>query len=182
MNIIFTDMSGATVLILPIVPVEVPLNSDGDNEELDSLDGRFLLVNNKKLRTVQWTSFFPQDKDYKFIKAASNSDGYAYIAFLELMKKFRLPIRVIFTTKGKIPIWNMLMSIDTFNWYIDKAHDIKYIIKLTECPERICEIITKEKAIFNAVGKHIGNIKKQVEQQYKLRTYKLLDPDYPKIA
>ena len=170
MNIIMSDISGASVFIIPIVPVEVPLSSDGAGDEKNSIDGRFLIVDNKKLRTLEWTSFFPMGKDYKFIKAGSNTDGYVYVGFIELMKKFKLPVRIILTTKGKIPFANMLMSIEKFNWYIDKAHDIQYTISLTEFPETFAEFISREKEIW----KYIKNLDVKNTVQDKLKKIGLL--------
>lgn len=178
MNIIITDISGASVFVVPIVPLNTQLGANGSTEKLNSLEERFQIINNKELRTLQWSSFFPVKKNYNFVKKNTHADGYVYVAFFELMKKFKLPVRVILTTKECIPFWTMLMCIEDFSFNPDKVGDIQYSIKLSEFPETICEFITKEKEIL----KYIGNYKKHIEQKIKLRTYKLLDSDYPKTV
>lgn len=154
MNIILTDIALLSVFIVPVVPVDTPINSDGAAETSNSIDGRFRIIDNEELRSISWNSFFPVNKNYAFVKKGSKANGYIYVSFIELMKKYKLPIRVICTTEKKVPFINMLASIDTFNYKIDKTGDIVYQIALTEFPEKFIEFVNREKEVW----KYIKNL------------------------
>ena len=170
MNIILTDISGLSVFVVPIVPVETLINSNGEAETINTTEGRFRIIDNEDLKNIYWSSFFPVNKNYVFIKKGSKANGYLYVSFLELMKKYKLPIRVIYTTNKKIPLLNMLASIDAFSFKIDKVGDIQYSISLTEFPEKITEFICREKEIL----KYIKNLNIKSEAKNLLQKYGLL--------
>ena len=170
MNIIVTDISGLSVFVFPIVPVETPINSNGSNETHNGLDGRFRIIDNQELKNVSWSSFFPVNKNYSFVKKGSLANGYLYVTFIELMKRYKLPVRLIMTTNNKIPFLNLLMTIDSFSTKIDKVGDIYYSISLTEFPETFSEFISREKAIL----KYIKNLDIKSKAKEKLQSYGLL--------
>ena len=170
MNIIITDISGASIFVVPIVPSNTPITSDGSNDTVEGIDRRFRTINNKELRTIEWSSFFPVKKDYNFVRKGSLADGYLYVLFLELMKKYKLPVRLILTTNEKVPFFNMLMTIDKFSYKFDKLGDIDYTITLTEFPE----IFYKFTNIKASIKKHVGNLKENLEKKALLQKLKLL--------
>lgn len=160
MNIIITDISLLSVFIVPVVPVGLEIKSEGDNESIDSLSGKFNLIKYPKLRSIAWSSFFPVNKNYGFLPSGALLDGWLYIAFLELMKKYRLPIRIIITNSDKVPIFNSLVSIDTLTYKLDKAGDINYSIKVTEFPYNLIEFLKQNNEIDKYVTQHnITNFK-----------------------
>lgn len=162
MNIIMTDISLLSIFIVPVVPVALEIQSDGNNESIETLDGNFNLIKHKKLRTISWSSFFPVHKNYGFIPRGALLDGWLYVAFLELMKKYRLPIRIIITNRDKVPIFNSLMSIDSLNYSIDKVGDINYSIKLTEFNADFLGFIVWDKAVEKYISKN------DIEKQKKI--------------
>ena len=170
MNIILTDISGASIFIVPIVPVNTSISANGQNETLNSTEGRFRLIDNQDLKKISWSSFFPVNKNYNFVKTGSLVNGYLYVAFLELMKKYKLPIRAIVTTDKKIPFINMLASIDDFSYRVDRAKDIVYSISLTEFPETFIEFINRGKEIW----KYIKELNIKTEIKTQLKKYGLL--------
>ncbi len=155
MNIILTDIANITPFIIPIVPPDLQINSNGANESENTLNGKINVMDNCELRIVSWSSIFPVNKNYDFVNTGSISNGWAYVAFLELMKRFRLPIRIIITTKTKVPVLNMLASIDEFTNSVDKAGDINYTLKLKEFPENFFNFIDRDKEVFKYVKKYI---------------------------
>lgn len=142
MNIILTDISNLGIFVIPVVPDGTAIKTSSDNEIIDTLDGQINIIGNEKLRKLEWDSFFPVNKHYSFVSNGSLSNGWLYVSFIESMKKLKLPIRVICMAKNKIPMANMLMSIDTFDYYIDKPNDIKYSISLTEFPSKFWGYMT----------------------------------------
>lgn len=153
MNIIISDLLDARRFVIPIVPLNLAVNSNGDNNEEDTLDGKISVMKNCKLRTVNWSSFFPVNKDYTFVKRDSLKDGWLYVAFLESMKTLRIPIRIILTTdRDNRTVLNMTATIDVFNCSVDGVEDIQYNIRLTEFAEGFFETGARRlAAIENAV-------------------------------
>lgn len=157
MNIILTDIAFISVFIVPIVPVDTPITSNGVADTINSIDKRFRVIDNKDLKKISWSSFFPVDKNYAFIKKGSKANGHLYVAFIELMKRYKLPIRVICTSEKKVPFLNMLASIDEFNYSIDKTGDIQYSITLTEFPDEL----------FAFINRAEENVQKYIDEKVK---------------
>ena len=86
------------------------------------------------------------------------------------MKKLRLPVRLIFTAKNKIPILNIMATIDNFSYSLDGAGDIVYSISLTEFTDNILSFVDREKEAY----KYIGNVVKNGYDKAKLETKGLL--------
>ncbi len=153
MNIIIADASLATILFIPIVRVDTPINRDGDVEELNSTDGHFAIINNQKLMTISWDSIFPVGHSYNFIHRRALLNGWQYVDFLNLMKGLRLPIRLIITTEGTHRrLWNSLVSIEKFSYHLDATGDIAYSISLKEVPETIIDFILREVGVVRFIG------------------------------
>ena len=145
MNIIITDIANITWYVIPIVPSNVSIKSITDNKEEDTLREHINIAQNKKLRTIEWSSFFPVNKNYSFVRANSLRNGWAYVTFLELMRTLRLPIRIVCTTDtANIPIINMSVTIDELEISPDKVGDINYSIKLKEFPEGFFDFLDRE--------------------------------------
>ena len=132
MNIIWTDIANLSVFVVPVVPTGTEIKVAEVNEIGDTLSGNIRIMKNSALRKLSWASFFPVNKHYNFVPRMALSNGWLYVAFIELMRRFRLPIRVIGTTTKKVPVFNFLASIDDFSWNVDKVGDINYSITLTE--------------------------------------------------
>lgn len=151
MNIILTDIANLSVYIVPVVPAGTEIKVSEVNEIGDTLSGNIRIMKNSALRKLSWASFFPVNKHYNFVPRMALSNGWLYVAFIELMRRFRLPIRVIGTTTKKVPIFNFLASIDEFSWNLDKVGDINYSITLTEFPEGFFEFINRDKEVYRYI-------------------------------
>ena len=170
MNIIVTDISCLSIFLFPIVPTNIKIDSPDGNETISTLEAHIRLVGNRKLRSISWESFFPVNKSYNFVPSTVLKNGWLYVTFLELMKKLRLPVRLIFTAKNKIPILNIMATIDNFSYSLDGAGDIVYSISLTEFTDNILSFVDREKEAY----KYIGNVVKNGYDKAKLETKGLL--------
>jgi len=138
MFITLSDITGANLYVIPIVPPDVEIKNGGENETLQTVKGNIRLVGEKSLRSISWSSIFPVYKNYGFTAIGSRTNGYDYIDFLTDAITAKVPIRIIATTLRKRPICNMLASVDDgFSWSVDTAGDIKYSLSLTEFPEKV---------------------------------------------
>ena len=136
MFITLSDVTGANIYVIPIVPPEVSMKTGGENETLKTAKGNIRLIGECCLKTVSWSSIFPVNKKYTFADAGARSNGYEYTNFLDEACVAKIPIRVVITTADKRTICNMLATVDDgFTWSVDKAGDLNYSITLTEFPE-----------------------------------------------
>ena len=72
MDIVVSANNGETVLILPILPENMPeLVEMWNNNTFESINNDINLIGTKGLRTVTLQSFFPVNKNYKFQRAGS---------------------------------------------------------------------------------------------------------------
>ena len=169
MNIIITDISGLSIFIMPVVPLDTSITSNGSADSYNAIDNRFRIIDNEDLKTISWNSFLPVNKNYSFVKTGALANGWLYVAFLNLMKKYKLPVRVLVTSEEKIPVLNMLASVDNFSYKVDKMSDIEYSISLTEVPETFQEFLTREKEVYRFVkNKGIQNKAKEKLQKWGL--------------
>lgn len=169
MNIILTDKANITPFIIPVVPTDIALGATGDNEETDTIQGKISIVKNPHLRSASWSSFFPVNKNYSFVRPGSLSNGWAYVAFIELMRTLKLPIRIIVTNSDRIPILNILATIKKFNISsVDKVGDIYYEIELKETPELIYQFAIRDKEYYNRAKKYLKDFKESNDKKDRL--------------
>lgn len=160
MNIILTDLSNTTAYLIPVVPTGTEVKVPDANSTEEILDGNIRVMNNASLRNIGWASFFPVNKDYNFVPNGTFSNGWVYVAFIETMRKFKLPIRVIGTSSKKIPMYNFLATIDDFSYKVDKVGDINYQISLTEFPEGFFDFVNRDKQVYRYVKSYITSSNK----------------------
>jgi hypothetical protein len=110
------------------------------------------------------------NKDYNFVKNGAMKNGWAYVTFIESMKKYKLPIRVIITTKHKVPVLNSLMAIDKFTYGGDKSGDVAYSIELKEFYEKFITFIDRD----IEVAKYVKNYNKKQWAKKQLEKFGLL--------
>lgn len=141
MNITITDLANKQTFIIPIVPPDTKIVGGGNNETIGTLNGDVRFTGNRTLRKLAWGSIFPVNKNYPYVATGSDTDGNNYVNFLEDMSEKKLPVRVVVTSPEKASISNLLMTIDSFEYHLDKAGDIEYSIDLTEFPSKNWTIV-----------------------------------------
>lgn len=132
MDIVFSANNNKEIFVLPIVPPGISIQQPIKNEVFETVNkGEFKLIGQKGLVVISITSFFPT-KEYPFIKKGALSDGWKYVSFLERWIGLEAPIRIVITSKSGITVKNLAVSIDNFEYFIDKAGDIQYNLDLSE--------------------------------------------------
>lgn len=139
MYVIFTDITGDLLYILPVIPSEIKIKTGASNETIDTLSGFVRLIGAKNLKEISWKCFFPVNKAYPFQIISSTLNGWTYVNFFEQAEKDELPVRLIITATKKSGILkrtviNTLVSIDNFEYTTDKVGDINYSLSMTEFP------------------------------------------------
>lgn len=156
MNIIITP---ATILpaffVIPVVPTNVTMShTESKNNIINTTEGLGVEMGHSPLRILSWRSYFPVKSVHNFAPNTKHQNGWEYLEFLELMRRFKLPIRVI-GTEGAIPIYNFLASIEELTWSLDKAKDINYSIKLREFPEKLIDFVGRDKQAWRSMMKYL---------------------------
>lgn len=139
MKIILMETTNLIPFIIPHVPTStrIELNNNGVNPEVNTINGRIRVFGNRALRKLKWSSFFPVKNTSNFRPYTAHLNGYAYVVFIEAMRRLEIPIRVIGLSNQGIPVFNFLACVDQFKWGLDRQDNINYDIELNEAPERI---------------------------------------------
>lgn len=132
MNVTVTDLLGATILIIPIVPNNLKIAYKNDNVVIETLKGKINIPTGSDLTKVSWESFFPT-KEYSYAAVGSDTNGWNYVDFFKSKKKE--PFRIVITNDDKKTILNSLVTLDSFETSVDKVGDINYSIAMSEFPD-----------------------------------------------
>lgn len=130
MDIVVSANNNEEILIFPFAPIGIEFDIPWNYEEFESIKGTIQLIGEKGLRNVEINSFWPVNKEYRFVNPKSEADGHRYIDFFEKWKAQKMPIRLVIT-QGSREIINMACTTD-LKWYYDKVGDINYTLILKE--------------------------------------------------
>jgi len=132
LNIVISANNNEEVLVFPIAPADTDLTNPQNNEEFQTINAGVLnLIGDMGLRTLSISSLFPTH-DYAWLKAGSDSDGWAYVEFLNKWRAAKVPIRIVMSLKDDLEWLNMACLIDTFTYGLMRNGDIRYSLVLKE--------------------------------------------------
>ena len=109
------------------------MNSPQDNDTFEAVTGDINVIGAPKLRTLSFSSIFPVNKNYPFIRAqASYKNGWEYVNWIEKYRRYSVVFRLMFVeTFGAVKL-DMLCTIDNFVYHQEKNNDIKFQIDFRE--------------------------------------------------
>lgn len=132
MDFILSYNNNELVMPFPVIPNDgIQVTSGQSNEVFDGVNHQLQSLGNMELRGFELSSIFP-NKPYSWIRPGSVADGWAYVRTIEAARKRRIPFRAIYLDNGGQEIFNMPVSIDSFEYAPDKAGDVAYTLKCTE--------------------------------------------------
>ncbi|WP_369899741.1 hypothetical protein [Bacillus manliponensis] len=135
MDIIFSANNRYEVLQLPIVPEGQEWEAPHKNESFDTVQhGELNLIGLSGLTTLNISSFFP-NKPYTFAK--SGVMGQYCVDFFDKIKRNREPVRIVIISKRGYELLNILVTIESFSWGIDRAGDFPYKLDLKEYKQAV---------------------------------------------
>jgi len=171
MKIILMETTNLLAFSIPYVPEKTRIFLTNDaNTTKDTINGRLRVLGNKALRQIKWESFFPVKDNNNFTPETAHLNGFAYVTFIETMRKLEFPVRVIGLSNQGVPLFNFLASIDQFSWGLDRGDNINYSIELTEFPERLWNFWTRDTSA-------LSNLKKEFSRRDHLQRLGLLIKD-----
>lgn len=130
-HITLTDLAGILRFVIPVVPT-TDVTTEHENTDFRTTRRYLRIFGTQKNKVVEWSSFFPVNKNYDFVENGAEANGWEYVVFLQRCQADNLPIRIVITNENRRPILNMLATIDKFGFREDATNDIQYSISLTE--------------------------------------------------
>lgn len=132
MDFILSYNNNEGVMTFPVVPNGgITLSRGQGNETFDGVNHQLQSLGNMELRGFELSSIFP-NKPYSWIRPGSVADGWSYVRTIEAVRQRRIPFRAIYLDNSGQEIFNMPVSIDSFEYAPDRAGDVSYTLKCTE--------------------------------------------------
>lgn len=120
------------VLVFPVVPnAGIQLSRDQDNQAFDGINHELQALGNMKLATFSITSFFPL-KRYSFLRPYSSINGWHYVWVIEAVRKRKIPFRALHLDNNGQEVFNLPVTVENFEYWLDQAGDIGYTIDFKE--------------------------------------------------
>lgn len=120
------------VLVFPVVPnAGIQLSRDQDNQAFDGINHELQALGNMKLATFSITSFFPL-KRYSFLRPYSSINGWHYVRVIEVVRKRKIPFRALHLDNNGQEVFNLPVTVENFEYWLDQAGDIGYTIDFKE--------------------------------------------------
>lgn len=120
------------VLVFPVVPNGgIQLSRDQDNQSFDGINHELQALGNMKLATFSITSFFPL-KRYSFLRPYSSINGWHYVRVIEAVRKRKIPFRALHLDNNGQEVFNLPVTVESFEYWLDQAGDIGYTIDFKE--------------------------------------------------
>lgn len=120
------------VLVFPVVPNGgIQLSRDQDNQAFDGINHELQAIGNMKLATFSITSFFPL-KRYSFLRPYSSINGWHYVRVIEAVRKRKIPFRALHLDNNGQEVFNLPVTVENFEYWLDQAGDIGYTIDFKE--------------------------------------------------
>ena len=110
----------------------VTLGRGQNNPVFDGVAGQMQALGKTELATFTVESIFPLHR-YPWIKPLSwGINGWRYVETINAVRARRIPFRAIYQTRGARRIFNMPVSVENFEYGLDRAGDIAYRLEFRE--------------------------------------------------
>lgn len=132
MDFILSYNNNEGVMTFPVVPNGgITLSRGQSNDAFDGVNHQLQSLGTMELASFELSSIFPL-RGYPWIRPGSSTDGWSYVRTIEAVRERRIPFRAIYLDNDGEEIFNMPVSIDSFEYAMDRAGDISYTLKCTE--------------------------------------------------
>lgn len=132
MDFILSYNNNEMVMTFPVVPNGgINLERSQDNQTFQGINYELQAIGTMGLASFELSSIFPC-KEYPWMRPGSVADGWAYVRTIEAARKRRIPFRAIHLDNDGTELFNMPVTVDSFEYGRDQAGDVAYTIKFTE--------------------------------------------------
>ena len=132
MDFILSYNNNEGVMTFPVVPNGgITLSRGQSNDAFDGVNHQLQSLGTMELASFELSSIFPLHT-YPWIRPGSSTDGWSYVRTIEAVRQRRIPFRAIYLDNDGEEIFNLPVSVDSFEYALDKAWDVAYTLKCTE--------------------------------------------------
>lgn len=132
MDLILSYNNNELVMPFPVIPNEgITVSRGQSNETWDGIHHQLQSLGTMELRHFSLSSIFPT-RAYPWMRPGSSPDGWAYVRTIEAARERRIPFRAIYLDNQGREIFNLPVSIDSFEYGPDAAGDVAYTLECTE--------------------------------------------------
>ena len=132
MDFILSYNNREGVMVFPVVPNEaIVLQRGQKNETFDSVSGEMQALGTMGLASFELESFFPTH-DYDFIRPGGKRPAWDFVRTIEAVRARRIPFRAVHLDNSGREIFNLPVSVDSFEHWVDQAGDISYRLSFRE--------------------------------------------------
>ena len=132
MDFILSYNNNEEVMTFPVVPNEgIQLSRGQDNAKFDGINHELQAIGTMQLASFELSSIFPT-KRYPWMRPGSTSDGWAYVRTIEAVRARRIPFRAIHLDNDGTELFNLPVTVDSFEYGRDKAGDVAYTLQFRE--------------------------------------------------
>lgn len=132
MDFILSYNNNEGVMTFPVVPNGgVTLSRGQSNETFDGVNHQLQSLGTMELAGFELSSIFP-NRTYSWARPGSSPDGWSYVKTIEAVRQRRIPFRAIHLDNQGREIFNLPVSVDSFEYALDKAGDVAYTMSCTE--------------------------------------------------
>ena len=132
MDFILSYNNNEGVMTFPVVPNGgITLSRGQSNDAFDGVNHQLQSLGTMELASFELSSIFPLHA-YPWTRPGSSTDGWSYVRTIEAVRNRRIPFRAIYLDNDGEEIFNLPVSIDSFEYELDRAGDVAYTLKCTE--------------------------------------------------
>ena len=132
MDFVLSYNNNEGILVFPVVPNDgIHLSRSQSNETFDGVNHELQSLGTMDLAGFDLSSIFPLHA-YPWIRPGSSTDGWSYVHTIEAVRERRIPFRAICLDNDGEEIFNLPVSVDSFEYGIDQAGDIAYTLEFRE--------------------------------------------------
>lgn len=133
MEFILSYNNNEGVMVFPAINNgSVMLNRDQDNPTFDGMTGQLQALGNTNLASFTVEAIFPLHK-YSWIQPGSwQDDGWRYVETINAVRLRKIPFRAIYLDDRGEEVFNMPVSVESFEYGLDRAKDIAFRLDCRE--------------------------------------------------
>lgn len=133
MEFILSYNNNEGVMVFPVINNgSVMLNRDQDNPTFEGMTGQLQALGNTNLASFSVESIFPLHR-YSWIQPGSwQDDGWRYVETINAVRLRKIPFRAIYLDDRGEEIFNMPVSVESFEYGLDRAKDIAFKLDCRE--------------------------------------------------
>ena len=195
MHIWLSVNNRADVLQIPVMPSSFSVSKSYSNDTFETASGEeILLMGPEQLKTLEWSSFFPAEKNqarYAETGYIHNKAmwGWEYIYKLDVWRQQKLPIRLIITYEHDDTPINVAVAIQSFKYEMKTDGDLWYDISFKQVNllghETILQWYGEEEIDMEeleALKTQVANMQTVLEQLANPFIYNYIDDNMPEWA